>query len=89
MRVRRAQARLCGRDARLPGTQTYPCKPFMGEGEDDARKRGFAGETPALPGSQTYPCKPVKGEGIRQLPFILDFRQRAWLPTSGFPLARE
>ena len=32
MGVRRAQARLCGRDARAPGTQTYPYKPFMGEG---------------------------------------------------------
>ena len=32
MRVRRAQARLRGRDARAPGTQTYPCKPIKGEG---------------------------------------------------------
>ena len=24
MRARRAQARLCGRDARAPGTQAYP-----------------------------------------------------------------
>ena len=32
MGVRRAQARLCGRDARAPETQTYPCKPFTGEG---------------------------------------------------------
>ena len=27
MRVRRAQARLCGRDARAPGTQAYPFAP--------------------------------------------------------------
>ena len=26
MRVRRALARLCGRDARAPRAQTYPCK---------------------------------------------------------------
>ena len=47
MGARRAEARLCGRDARAPGTQTYPCKPLMGEGldEGDARKRGFCGRT--------------------------------------------
>ena len=31
MRVRRAQARLCGRDARAPRPQTYPCKGAAGE----------------------------------------------------------
>ena len=64
MRVRRAPARLCGRDARAPRPQTYPSKPFMGEGlgEGDARKRGCgSGESWA----QTYPCKPIKEEGIR------------------------
>ena len=58
MRARRAQARLCGREFRRK-----PTKPFMREGEGDARKRGYAGGTPALPGSQTYPCKPFMGEG--------------------------
>ena len=32
MRVRRALARLCGRDARASGSQTYPYKPIKGEG---------------------------------------------------------
>ena len=32
MRVRRAPARLCGRDARAPRPQTYPSKPTKGEG---------------------------------------------------------
>ena len=32
VRVSRAQARLCGRDARAPRSQTYPCKPIKGEG---------------------------------------------------------
>ena len=32
MRVRRALARLCGLNARAPKAQTYPYKPFMGEG---------------------------------------------------------
>ena len=31
MGVRRALARLCGRDARVPRTQAYPCKPLMGK----------------------------------------------------------
>ena len=36
MRVSRALAR-------VPGTQTHPCKPFTGEGYGgDARKRGYA-----------------------------------------------
>jgi len=39
MRVRRAQARLsAGGTPALPGTQTCPCKPFMGEG---IRRMGF------------------------------------------------
>ena len=33
MRVRRAQARLCGRDARAPRQPTYPRKPVNGEGD--------------------------------------------------------
>ena len=38
MRVRRALARLCGRDARAPGSQNYPYKPVKGEG---IRRLGF------------------------------------------------
>ena len=32
MRVCRALARLCGRDARAPRSQTYLYEPFTGEG---------------------------------------------------------
>ena len=47
---RRAQARLRGRDARAPRLQTFPCKPFKGEGWDggDARKPAMGADALAF-----------------------------------------
>ena len=66
--------------------QTYPCKPFMGEGYGEgaaARKRGVAGGTPAL--HLLPPVIPAKA-GIQRAAVSPAIRNQARIPTSGSPL---
>ena len=102
MTSRRAQARLCGRDARATRAQTCPCKR---EGGDQKAANAI---TPALgrvnirlkwrivrPQSRAcarhhHPSpSPIKGEGICRSLFAPDFSGRAWLKPSGFSPSRE
>ena len=85
MRVRRAQARLCGRAPALPGA--HPYKPIKGEGIrwlqsvlDFGLRTRFANAASPSRSTfarrtkiKTYPCKPIKGEEICRSRFMLDF----------------
>ena len=61
MGTRRAQARLRRRDARAPMAQTYPRKPFIGEGRACRRalSRLFAQKRLTAPPPLRYPINPV------------------------------
>ena len=83
VRVRRAPARLRGRDARAPRQPNLPLQALYGRGLGRAAlarlcKREF--------GRKPYPRKPIKGVGICRLLFTLGFD---WILLSAPPWERQ
>ena len=65
MRVRRAQARLCGRDARAPRMQTYPLLTHPGHSRESGNPDGYnqsSHSKSSTNSSQRIPS-PFMGEG--------------------------
>ena len=95
MRARRAQARLCGRDARAPGGANLSCKLRVPESSFQAANRalcilsesGFTGFSFRVGGVFSYDEKRKPGEiEILKILILTNTRNRA---PSGFPLSRE